>query len=100
MTENPIRIVLAKVGLDGHDRGIKVVARALRDAGLHVIYAGLWLTPEAVVRTVADEARDQPAADHIMGHEVAHMSSVYREKISDARLKAVSDHVHAWLFGK
>src|SRR5947208_11834405 len=51
----PIRVVLAKVGLDGHDRGIKVVARALRDAGMEVIYAGLWQTPEAVVRTVADE---------------------------------------------
>jgi methylmalonyl-CoA mutase cobalamin-binding domain/chain len=51
----PVRIVLAKIGLDGHDRGIKVVARALRDAGFHVIYAGLWQTPEAVVRTVADE---------------------------------------------
>jgi methylmalonyl-CoA mutase cobalamin-binding domain/chain len=50
-----IRVVLAKVGLDGHDRGIKVVARALRDAGMEVIYAGLWQTPEAVVRTVADE---------------------------------------------
>src|SRR4029077_8533772 len=54
-TNVPIRIVLAKVGLDGHDRGIKGVARALRDAGMHVIYAGLWQTPEAVVRTVADE---------------------------------------------
>jgi integrase len=49
-------------------------------------------------RTVADEARDQPAADFIMGHEVPHMSSVYRETISDERLKAVSDHVRAWLF--
>jgi integrase len=49
-------------------------------------------------RTVADEAKDQPAADYIMGHEVPHMSSVYRETISDARLKAVSDHVHDWLF--
>ncbi len=57
-TAPPIRVVLAKVGLDGHDRGIKVVARALRDAGLHVIYAGLWQTPEAVVRTVADEDAD------------------------------------------
>src|SRR5438309_11386043 len=57
-TPPPIRVVLAKVGLDGHDRGIKVVARALRDAGLHVIYAGLWQTPEAVVRTVADEDAD------------------------------------------
>jgi integrase len=51
-------------------------------------------------RTVADEAHDQPAADHIMGHEVAHMSSVYRERISDERLRAVADHVHAWLFGQ
>jgi integrase len=49
-------------------------------------------------RTVADEAKDQPAADYIMGHEVPHMSSVYRETISDTRLKAVTDHVHAWLF--
>src|SRR3984893_1372108 len=54
----PIRVVLAKIGLDGHDRGIKVVARALRDAGMHVIYAGLWQTPEAVARAVADEAAD------------------------------------------
>jgi integrase len=49
-------------------------------------------------RTVADEAKDQPAADYIMGHEVAHMSAAYRETISDERLKAVTDHVHAWLF--
>src|SRR5215510_1187415 len=57
-TSSPQRIVLAKVGLDGHDRGVKVVARALRDAGFHVIYAGLWQTPEAVVRVVADEDAD------------------------------------------
>jgi integrase len=49
-------------------------------------------------RTVADEAKDQPAADYIMGHEVPHMSSVYRETISDERLRAVADHVRAWLF--
>ncbi|HEX5271455.1 MAG TPA: tyrosine-type recombinase/integrase [Gemmataceae bacterium] len=49
-------------------------------------------------RTIADGAKDQPAADLIMGHEVAHMSSVYREGIDDARLKAVADHVRAWLF--
>jgi integrase len=51
-------------------------------------------------RTVADEAKDQPAADYIMGHETPHMSSVYRETISDERLKAVSDHVRKWLFGE
>ena len=58
--ENPTpdRIVLAKIGLDGHDRGIKVVARGLRDAGFHVIYAGIWQSPEAVVRAVADEDAD------------------------------------------
>jgi integrase len=49
-------------------------------------------------RTIADEAKDQPAADYIMGHEIPHMSSVYRETISDARLRAVADTVHAWLF--
>lgn len=50
-----IRVVLAKVGLDGHDRGIKVVARGLRDSGFHVIYSGLWQSPEAVAQIVADE---------------------------------------------
>jgi LAO/AO transport system ATPase len=54
-TQTTSRIVLAKIGLDGHDRGIKVVARGLRDAGFHVIYAGLWQSLEAVVRTVGDE---------------------------------------------
>jgi integrase len=51
-----------------------------------------------VFRTIADGAKDQPAADFIMGHEVPHMSTVYREGIDDARLKAVTDHVRAWLF--
>jgi methylmalonyl-CoA mutase cobalamin-binding domain/chain len=71
----PIRIVLAKVGLDGHDRGIKVVARALRDAGMHVIYAGLWQTPEACVRTVADEDADWLGISLLSG---AHMTLVPR----------------------
>jgi hypothetical protein len=47
---------------------------------------------------VADESKDQPAVDFIMGHEVPHMSAVYRETISDTRLKAVSDYVRGWLF--
>ena len=49
-------------------------------------------------RTVAHEAKDPAAADHIMGHESPHMSSVYRERISDERLKAVTDYVRGWLF--
>src|SRR5262249_15299635 len=52
-----------------------------------------------VFRTVADESKDQPAVDHIMGHESPHMSNVYRETISDVRLKMVADHVRQWLFG-
>src|ERR1700731_4643452 len=71
----PLRVVLAKVGLDGHDRGVKVVARALRDAGMHVIYAGLWQTPEAVVRAVADEDADWVGVSLLSG---AHMTLVPR----------------------
>jgi methylmalonyl-CoA mutase cobalamin-binding domain/chain len=71
----PLRIVLAKVGLDGHDRGIKVVARALRDAGMQVIYAGLWQTPEAVVRTVGDEDADWVGLSILSG---AHLTLVPR----------------------
>jgi integrase len=57
-----------------------------------------FYTLRRTFRTIADEVLDQAGADYIMGHEVPHMSSVYRQTISDARLKAVSDHVHAWLF--
>jgi methylmalonyl-CoA mutase C-terminal domain/subunit len=73
--KSPISVVLAKIGLDGHDRGIKIVARALRDAGMQVIYAGLWLTPEAVVRTVADEDADWLGLSLLSG---AHMTLVPR----------------------
>ncbi|MCS7045165.1 MAG: cobalamin-dependent protein, partial [Gemmataceae bacterium] len=84
----PQRIVLAKVGLDGHDRGIKVVARALRDAGFHVIYAGLWQTPEAVVRTVADEDADWLGLSILSG---AHMTLVPR--VLELLRAAGLDHV-------
>jgi len=84
----PIRVVLAKVGLDGHDRGIKVVARALRDAGFHVIYAGLWQTPEAVVRVVADEDAGWLGLSLLSG---AHMTLVPRvlEQLRQAGLEHV-----------
>jgi methylmalonyl-CoA mutase C-terminal domain/subunit len=51
----PIRVVIAKPGLDGHDRGAKVVARALRDAGMEVVYTGIFQTPESILRAVIDE---------------------------------------------
>lgn len=86
--DQPKRIVLAKVGLDGHDRGIKVVARALRDAGVHVIYAGLWQTPEAVVRAVADEDADWLGLSLLSG---AHMTLVPR--VLDLMKQANLQHV-------
>src|SRR6266849_10613098 len=84
----PLRIALAKVGLDGHDRGIKVVARALRDAGMQVIYAGLWQTPEAVVRAVADEDAGWLGLSILSG---AHMTLVPRvlQLLRDAGLEHV-----------
>ena len=56
--DQPVRVVLAKLGFDGHDRGLKVVARMLRDAGLEVIYLGLRQTTESVVRAVEQEDAD------------------------------------------
>lgn len=55
MSQAPIRVVIAKPGLDGHDRGAKVVARALRDAGMEVIYTGLRQTPQQIVAAVVQE---------------------------------------------
>ena len=57
-SSSKIRVLVAKPGLDGHDRGAKVVARALRDAGMEVIYTGLRQTPEMIVRAAVDEAAD------------------------------------------
>ena len=58
MSERKIRVVVAKPGLDGHDRGAKIVARALRDAGFEVIYTGLHQTPEQIVATALQEDAD------------------------------------------
>ncbi len=55
LNKSPIRVLIGKVGLDGHDRGAKVVARALRDAGMEVIYSGLHQTPEMIVRSAIQE---------------------------------------------
>jgi methylmalonyl-CoA mutase C-terminal domain/subunit len=66
-----IRVVVAKPGLDGHDRGAKVVARALRDAGMEVIYTGLHQTPEQIVETVLQEDADAVGLSVLSG---AHMT--------------------------
>lgn len=67
----PIRILLAKVGLDGHDRGVKIVARALRDAGMDVIYSGLHRTPDEVVTVAIQEDVDILGVSLLSG---AHMT--------------------------
>ncbi len=69
--ENKIRILVAKPGLDGHDRGAKVVARALRDAGMEVIYTGLHQTPEMIVEAALQEDVDYVALSILSG---AHMT--------------------------
>ena len=70
-----IRVVVAKPGLDGHDRGAKVVARALRDAGMEVVYTGLHQTPEQIVQTVIQEDADAVGLSILSG---AHMTLVPR----------------------
>lgn len=75
--KRPIRILIAKVGLDGHDRGAKVVASALRDAGMEVIYTGLHQTPEQVAATARDEDVDAVGVSSLSG---AHMTVVPRVK--------------------
>ena len=70
-----IRVVIAKPGLDGHDRGAKIIARALRDAGMEVIYTGLHQTPEQIVETVIQEDADAIGISILSG---AHMTLVPR----------------------
>src|SRR3989441_9254090 len=70
-----VRVVVAKPGLDGHDRGAKIIARALRDAGMEVIYTGLHQTPEQIVATVIQEDADAVGLSILSG---AHMTLVPR----------------------
>lgn len=70
-TEAPIRVMLAKIGLDGHDRGVKVVARTLRDAGMEVVYTGLHRSPEQVLEAAVQEDVDVLGVSLLSG---AHMT--------------------------
>jgi len=73
--DRKIRVVVAKPGLDGHDRGAKIIARALRDAGMEVIYTGLHQTPEQIAATVVQEDADAVGLSILSG---AHMTLVPR----------------------
>jgi len=75
VAEKKIRIIIAKPGLDGHDRGAKVVARALRDAGMEVIYLGLQQTPEDIVTAAVQEDADFIGLSSLAG---AHMTHFFR----------------------
>ncbi|MGH7662429.1 MAG: cobalamin B12-binding domain-containing protein [Vulcanimicrobiaceae bacterium] len=71
MNQNPIKVLVAKPGLDGHDRGAKIVARALRDAGMEVVYTGLHQTPEMIVNAAVQEDVDVIGVSILSG---AHMT--------------------------
>ena len=87
-----IRIVIGKPGLDGHDRGVKVIARALRDAGMEVVYTGLHQTPEQIVQTVVQEDADAVGLSVLSG---AHMT-LFKRTIELLRENGAEDVV---LFG-
>ena len=93
-----IRVVIAKAGLDGHDRGAKIIARALRDAGMEVIYTGLHQTPEQIVETAIQEDADAVGISILSG---AHMTLVprvidlLRERGSDDVLVVVGGTIPA-----
>jgi methylmalonyl-CoA mutase C-terminal domain/subunit len=76
--DSPIRVLLAKVGLDGHDRGVKVVARALRDAGMDVIYTGLHRTPDEVVAAAVQEDVDVLGISLLSGVQMTVFPKVMR----------------------
>lgn len=86
-TQRPIRVLVAKVGLDGHDRGAKVIATALRDAGMEVIYTGLRQTPEMVVNAALQEDVDAIGISILSG---AHMT-VFPKIIGLMKEKGLND---------
>ena len=90
MTARPLRVLVSKAGLDGHDRGIKVVARALRDAGIEVIYTGLHQTPEMIVSSALQEDVDGICISILSGAHLILVKDICallkKNKISDIPL--------------
>jgi methylmalonyl-CoA mutase C-terminal domain/subunit len=87
--DRPLRVIVAKAGLDGHDRGAKVIARALRDAGMEVIYTGLFQTPEQIVQTAIQEDADGIGLSILSG---AHMT-LFPAVIEQLKAKGADDVV-------
>jgi methylmalonyl-CoA mutase C-terminal domain/subunit len=92
--DRTIRVVVAKVGLDGHDRGAKIIARALRDAGMEVIYTGLHQTPEQVVEAAIQEDADAIGISILSG---AHMTLV--PKVVDLLKENDAEDIHVFVGG-
>ncbi len=88
-TDRPLRVIVAKAGLDGHDRGAKVIARALRDAGMEVIYTGLFQSPEQIVQTAIQEDADGIGLSILSG---AHMT-LFPAVIEQLRAQGAGDIV-------
>jgi 2-hydroxyisobutanoyl-CoA mutase small subunit len=78
MTNQPIRVLLAKIGLDGHDRGVRVVARTLRDAGMDVIYSGLHRTPEEIVNAAIQEDVDILGVSLLSGVQLTVFPKIFK----------------------
>jgi len=89
VTVAPMRILIGKVGLDGHDRGVKLIARALRDAGMEVIYTGLHQTPEQVVSTAIQEDVDAIGLSILSG---AH-NTLFRRVLESLKEQGAADIV-------
>lgn len=94
MTERKIRVLIAKPGLDGHDRGAKVIARALRDAGMEVIYTGLRQTPEMIAEAALQEDVDAVGLSILSG---AHMGLVPR--VIELLRENKMDNTHVFVGG-
>ena len=78
VTQRPLRLLVSKAGLDGHDRGIKIVARALRDAGVEVIYTGLHQTPEMIVSAALQEDVDGICVSILSGAHLVLIRHIYK----------------------
>jgi methylmalonyl-CoA mutase, C-terminal domain len=90
----PLRVLIAKPGLDGHDRGAKVIARALRDAGYEVIYTGIWQTPEMIAEAALQEDVDAIGLSILSG---AHMS-LFPRIVAELKTRGLEDVV-VWAGG-
>ena len=88
MSKQKIKVIISKVGLDGHDRGVKVVATLLREAGMEVVYLGMYQTPRAIVKAALDEDADVVGVSYLSG---AHL--VFTPKIVEEMKKNGLDDV-------